>query len=325
MQPGIQNFAATMVAVCMLTVPVIAEPQNETVDEAYLESLKTEVHPKNPPKVSEGVLFRHKVVIGKAGPRDLTGDVFTPKKIPNDLRPAIVFLHGGSWMHGSPSQFHYHSDFLAKKYGFFAVSVDYRLSGEARFPAALQDAKCAIRWVRSQAKKLNIDPDRVAVCGGSAGGHLSSMVATTAGVSNYEGNGGHRKFASHANAVVLFNGEFDMWDLVEKKSLIDAMRQFMGGSATEMPEKYDELSSIKRIDKNTPPTLLLHGTEDRCVSHEQALAFCKRLKEAGVHAEVEIYEGKPHAWFNKEPDRTKTLKRMEKFLVSQFELGQSGK
>ena len=325
MQPRIIYVALMAFVFCMLTEPLVGEPRDETLDEAYLESLKTEVHPKNPPEVSQGVLFRSKVIIGKAGNRNLTADVFTPKKIPSKPRPAIVFLHGGSWMFGSPSQFHYHSDYLAKKYGFFAVSVDYRLSGEARFPAALQDAKCAIRWVRSQARKLNIDPQRVAICGGSAGGHLSSMVATTAGVKAYEGDGGHREFPSHANAVVIFNGEFDMWDLVEKKSLIDAMKQFIGGTPEEMPEKYDELSSIKRIDSKTPPTLLLHGTEDRCVSHEQAVAFFNQLKDVGIHAELQLYEGKPHAWFNKEPDRTEALKRMEKFLVSQFGLGKSVK
>jgi len=320
MLPRILYAAVMACTLCVLIEPLVGEPRDETLDEAYLESLKTEVHPKNPPKVSQGVLFRSKVIIGKAGNRNLTADVFTPKKIPNKPRPAIVFLHGGSWMFGSPSQFHYHSDYLADKYGFFAASVDYRLSGEAQFPAALQDAKCAIRWVRSQAKKLNIDPQRVAICGGSAGGHLSSMVATTAGVKAYEGDGGHKKFPSHANVAVIFNGEFDMWDLVEKKSLIEAMKQFIGGTPDEMPEKYDELSSIKRIDGKTPATLLLHGTEDRCVSHEQAVAFYSRLREVGVHAELAIYEGKPHAWFNKEPDKTKTLKRMEKFLVSRFGL-----
>lgn len=321
MKPGILPVIIAAVALCTPIEPGIAKTQNETVDQAYLESLKTEVHPRNLPRVSEGVLFRSKVIIGKAGQRDLTGDVFTPEKIPSSPRPAIVFLHGGSWKFGSPSQFHYHSDYLAKKYGFFAISVDYRLSGEARFPAALQDSKCAIRWVRSNAKRLNIDPERVAICGGSAGGHLSSMIATTAGVKSYEGNGGCQEFPSHANAAVIFNGEFDMWDLVEKKSLIDAMKQFIGGSCEEMPEKYDELSSIKRVDANTPPTLLLHGTEDTCVSHEQAVAYFNRLKELGVHAELELYKGKPHAWFNKEPDRTETLKRMERFLISQFRLG----
>ncbi len=282
MQQGILRLAVMAFAFCMLIEPLVGKPQDEGLDEAYLESLKTEVHPKNPPEVSDGVLFRSKVVIGKAGTRDLTADVFTPENIPSKPRPAIVFLHGGSWLFGSPSQFHYHSDYLASKYGFLALSVDYRLSGEAQFPAALQDAKCAIRWVRSHAKKLNIDPKRVVIRGGSAGGHLSSMVATTAGVKAYEGNGGHREFLSHANAAVIFNGEFDMWDLVKKKSLIDAMNQFIGGTPDQMPEKYDELSSIKRVDGQTPATLLIHGTEDRCVSHEQAVAFFLMLVPCSV-------------------------------------------
>lgn len=320
MQPRFIYIPVIALVYCILFEPLIGICQDNALDKAYLESLKTEVHPKSSPKVSADVLFRPKVVIGKAGKRDLTADVFTPKNIPNQARPAIVFLHGGSWMFGAPSQFHYHSNYLAHKYGFFAVSVDYRLSGEAKFPAALQDAKCAMRWVRSLAIKLNIDPDRVAICGGSAGGHLSSMVATTAGVKAYEGTGGHQRFSSHANLAILFNGEFDMWDLVRKKSLIDAMTQFIGGSAEEMPDKYDELSSIKRIDSRTPSTLLLHGTEDKCVSHEQAVAFFNQLQKVGVHAKLAIYEGKPHAWFNKEPDKTITLKRMERFLVSRFGL-----
>jgi acetyl esterase/lipase len=288
---------------------------------AFLESIRTEQHPdRSKPDVPDNVLFRPKVVFGLVNSRALTADVFTPKEIPSSPRPAIVFLHGGSWMFGNPSQFHFHSSRLASKYRFFAVSVDYRMSSEAQFPAALQDAKCAIRWVRSQVEELNIDPNQVAVGGGSAGGHLSSMVATTAGVEEYEGDGGNEGFSSHADLMISFNGEFDMWDLVEKRSLIDAMEKFIGGTPEEVPEKYDELSSIKRIHKDVPPTLLLHGTEDKCVSHEQSIAFCNRLREVGVHAEIEIYEGKPHAWFNNEPDRTITTKRMEEFIVSQFRL-----
>ncbi|MFC1737107.1 alpha/beta hydrolase [Candidatus Hydrogenedentota bacterium] len=325
MQKRILYTVVIMVSLCVLGGCVATDEGGKMSDRAYRESVRTEVHPKESPKVVEGVIFTPKVIIGKAGDTDLTGDVMTPEKIPSEPRPAIVFLHGGSWLFGNPSQFHYHGNYLARKYGFFAVSVDYRLSGEATFPAALQDAKCAIRWVRSQAKELNIDPERIVICGGSAGGHLSSMVATTAGVREYEGDGGYAELPSHANACVLYNGEFDMWDLVEKGSLIDAMDKFMGGTSDEIPERYDELSSIKRIHDKVPPTLLLHGTEDLCVSHEQSLAYAKRLREVGVHAEVEIYEGKPHAWFNKEPDRTIALKRMEEFLVSCFDLKESSK
>lgn len=293
-----------------------------TRDVAFEESMRTEQHPdRDRPDVADGVTFEKAVVFGSDEGRDLTADVFTPTDVPSSPRPAIVFLHGGSWLKGGPSQFHFHSDLLASRYGFFCASVDYRLSGEAQFPKALQDAKCAIRWVRSQADALNIDPERVCIAGGSAGGHLSSMLSTTAGVAEYEGKSGHAGFPSHANLAVLYNGEFDMWDLVEKGSLIQAMIQFFGATHEEDPAKYDETSSIQRVSADTPPTLLLHGTEDLCVSHEQSIAYAEALKAVGVHAEVEIYEGKPHAWFNKEPDRTVCYERMERFLVEQCGLG----
>jgi len=322
---NLRNLVTGMNIIALVLTSLIMtgcqSPSADQPDEAFLESVRTEQHPdRDNPYIPDNVKFIPYMIYGSVNGRNLTADVFTPQQMPAKPRPAIVFLHGGSWMFGGPSQFHFHSAYLAAKYNFFAMSVDYRMSGEAKFPAALQDAKCAIRWIRAHAKKLNIDPERIAICGGSAGGHLSSMIATTAGVPEYEGNGGNPGYPSHANLAILFNGEFDMWDLVKKGSLIGAMKQFIGGTHEEMPEKYDELSSIKRINKNTPPTLLLHGTKDYCVSHKQSIAFHDRLKELGIHTEIELYKDKPHAWFNKEPDRTITLKRMEKFLAEQFNL-----
>ncbi|UCD30587.1 MAG: alpha/beta hydrolase [Planctomycetota bacterium] len=297
------------------------EPKKQESDKTLTNLSRTSEFPlRGRLHVPEDVKLERKVVYGSVNGRDLTADILTPTETPLEPRPALVSLHGGSWKGGGPSQFHFHSIYFTSKYGFFCMCVDYRLSGEAKFPAALQDAKCAIRWIRAHALELNIDPERIAIVGGSAGGHLSSMVLTTAGVPEYEGNGGNAGFSSHVNLAILFNGEFDMWDLVKKGSLIKEMKQFMGGTHEEVPERYDELSSVKRIHKDCPPTLLLHGTKDGCVSHKQSIAFYNRLREVGVHSEIEIYEGKPHAWFNREPDRTITLKRMEQFLVSQFKL-----
>ncbi len=307
-----------VITVLSIFLPGFAQ---ESGDAAFQESILTEIHPD---RYKEGypntMLVKHQFVYGVDNGRQLEADIFTPMVIPEEPRPAIVFLHGGSWMFGSPSQFHTHGAYLAEKYGFFAMSVDYRLSYEARFPVALQDAKCAVRWIRSRAKDLNIDPHRIVICGGSAGGHLSSMMATTAGVPEYEGGGGYDDYSSEVNLAIIFNGEFDMWDLVEKESLIQSMDLFMGGSPEEIPEKYDELSSFQRIHDQVPPILFLHGTEDICVSHEQALAFHKKMIEMGNHSEIEIYDGKPHAWFNNEPDKTITIRRMEKFLVEQLGL-----
>ncbi|MBC8869047.1 MAG: alpha/beta hydrolase [Planctomycetes bacterium] len=292
-------------------------------DRGERESRRTEIFPGSP-DIPVGVTVLRDVVYGSPGGRDLHLDAIMRKELPKAPRPAIVFIHGGSWKFGNKSQFRRQAAWLADRLDIFGACVEYRLSGESQFPAALQDAKCAVRWVRSVAQKYRIDPERIAVCGGSAGGHLSSMMAVTNGIAEYEGNGGHADFSSDVQLAILYNGEFDMWDLVEKKSLIDAMKAFFGGTPEEVPERYDEASSIKRVTKDTPPMLFLHGDQDRCVSHEQALAMVKRLCELNVPAEAEIYEGKPHAWFNKDPDWKITVQRVEPFLVEHFKLSTEG-
>ncbi len=272
------------------------------------------------PAISSAVMVLPNVVYGSPGGRDLHLDVYLRKELPKEPRPAIVFIHGGSWKSGNKTQFRRQAAWLADRLDVVGACIEYRLSGEAQFPAALEDAKCAVRWVRSVADKYRIDPKRVGVCGGSAGGHLSAMMAVTNGIEKYEGDGGHADLPSDVCLAILYNGEFDMWDLVEKKSLLDAMDVFFGGTPDEVPERYDENSPIKRLTKDTPPMLFLHGTEDRCVSHEQALAMVRRLKELGVPAEAEIYPGKPHAWFNKDPDWKITIQRVEPFVVKHFGL-----
>ncbi|HUT88199.1 MAG TPA: alpha/beta hydrolase [Thermoguttaceae bacterium] len=306
------------IAKCTLAVPIVVwtglfasaslaqqgSPRSATID----------------PAISSAVTVLPNVVYGSPGGRDLHLDVYLRKELPKGPRPAIVFIHGGSWKSGNKTQFRRQAAWLADRLDVFGACIEYRLSGEAQFPAALEDAKCAVRWVRSVAEKYRIDPKRIGVCGGSAGGHLSAMMAVTSGIEKYEGNGGHGDFPSDVRLAILYNGEFDMWDLVEKKSLIDAMKVFFGGTHEEVPERYDENSPIKRLTKDTPPMLFLHGDEDRCVSHEQALAMVRRMKELGVPAEAEIYPGKSHAWFNNDPDWKITIQRVEPFLVKHFGL-----
>ncbi len=293
--------------------------EQKMADRGEETSRRTEVFPAGP-SLPETVTITKDVVYGSPGGRDLHLDVVTRKAPPIKPRPAIVFIHGGSWKFGNKSQFHRQAAWLADRHDIFGACIEYRLSGEAQFPAALQDAKCAVRWVRSVAKRYGIDPKRVGVCGGSAGGHLSAMAATSNGVAKYEGNGGHADFSSDVQLAVLYNGEFDMWDLVEKGSLIDAMNAFFGGPPEKIPAVYDEASPVKRATMDTPPMLFLHGDQDTCVSHEQAVAMVKRLGELKVPAEVEIYKGKPHAWFNKDPDWRITVERVEPFLVKHFGL-----
>lgn len=320
MEIGTERVAALSFFLAISTVIVgSGRAAQVATDEGERVSRRTEVFPSDP-SIPATVTVLQNVVYGSPGGRDLKLDVIMRKKVSKNPRPAIVFIHGGSWKFGGKGQFQRQAAWLADRLDIFGASIEYRLSGEAQFPAALQDAKCAVRWVRSVAEQYNVDPKRIAVCGGSAGGHLSSMMAISNGVKEYEGNGGHAEFSSDVQLAILFNGEFDMWDLVKKRSLIDAMNAFFGGSPEEIPKRYDEASPIQRVTKDTPPMLFLHGDQDRCVSHEQALAMVKRLTELGVPAEAEIYEGKPHAWFNKDPDWRITIERVEPFLIRHFPL-----
>ena len=196
-------------------------------DVAFQEALKREVFEND--VLPEDVRQTRGVRYTASGAPRPCMDIYDRTDPPTRKRPAIVFLHGGCWMFGGPEQFFRQASYLARKHGFFAVSVDYRLSGEARFPAALQDAKCAVRWLRAHADEHGIDTERIAMAGGSAGGHLTAMAAVSASDPGYEGDGGYADFPSHVQLAIPINGEFDLWDLLEKGSLIDAMDQFLGG------------------------------------------------------------------------------------------------
>jgi acetyl esterase/lipase len=271
--------------------------------------------------VSENVEFYRNVTIGSYMGRDLKADIYLSTGKANSPRPAIVFLHGGGWSSGSPSQFDTHAYSLASKYGFVTVGVYYRLLSEEVFPAPVQDGKCAVRWLRSKAEELNIDVNRIAISGGSAGGHLAALIAATDDVEEYEGSFGHSEHSSAVNAVILFNPVLDLVrSYSENIGLRNATTSLLGASLDANPDKYYEASPMHTIREGLPPFLIMHGTADAVVSHTHAVEFHNKLLELGVHSELELYEGKGHSWFNSGQDRIDTILRMEEFLVHVFGL-----
>ena len=257
-------------------------------------------------------------IYGSPGGRDLTLTFIRREKDPVEPRPAVVFMHGGAWKFGDKHQFYRQAARLAERFDIFGISIFYRLSGEAMWPAALKDCKCAVRWVYSVADKHNIDTGRIAVVGGSCGAHLAAMVATTMGVKKFEGDGGHPESPSDVHLAILFNGHFDLVHYAKIEMGLSMMTPFFGGTFEEMPDIYREASPVQWATKDSPPMLFLHGDQDPGM--HQSIIMAERLRPLGVPAEVEIYRDKGHAWFNKEPDWQITLDRVKEFLIEHFQL-----
>jgi len=256
--------------------------------------------------------------------RELRLDAYVCEPAPGQRRPAILFLHGGGWLGGSKKQFARQAVYLASKHGFFAVCSEYRFSNEARFPACFQDAKCAVKWMRAKGNDFNIDPERVAIAGGSSGGHLAAMVATTAGAAQYEPGGGDSgcvDLPAHVNLCIPHNAPLDLVALAEERGqALKPVWELFGADLADMPDGYRDASPFHRAGLETPPMLLLHGEADGTIPCEQSVAMHERLLSLGVDSELEVYPGKGHGWFNRAPDFAVVLKRMEAFLVQRFGL-----
>lgn len=231
-----------------------------------------------------------------------------------DKRAAIVFFFGGGWKSGSPKQFDKQATYLASR-GMVAMAADYRVKSRQGVDPeqCVNDAKSAIRWVRSNAAKLGIDSDKIVSSGGSAGGHLAAAVGTIKG---FEEKGEDSAISSVPNAMVCFNPALDTtkdgWGDVERGKGLEAR---FGGA-----DKARALSPLHSVKKGVPPTLILHGEDDPTVPFAQATAFAKAMKAAGNRCEVAGYKGEKHGFFNFGRGGNKmflaTTIRMDEFLQS---------
>lgn len=225
-------------------------------------------------------------------------------------RPAAVFFFGGGWTNGSPSQFQKHAELLASK-GMTVLLADYRVKSRhnVTVPACVADAKAAVRWTRANAKRLNIDPKRIAAGGGSAGGHLAAATAVLPGFEDGE----HLKVSSKPNALLLFNPALVLAPEGATDSGLDkALSERFGGDPRAV-------SPIHHVTKSAPPTIIFHGKADTTVPYATVEAYQKKVAGLGAKCILEGYEGQLHGFFNfgREGDYyAKTTERMLAFLGS---------
>ena len=245
----------------------------------------------------EKVELERDVVYGKAGDRELKLDIVRPRRPDDEPLPVIVFIHGGAWRGGDKTHGLPHVAPFAATGKYVGVSVGYRLSGEAPWPAQIHDCKAAIRWLRANAKKLNIDPERIGVWGVSAGGHLVSLLGTSGGVDALEGDCGSPGESSRVACVVNFCGPTDFTVILRvmpEGEAVSAVTQLLGGSLAERREEARAASPVTWVSKDDPPFLTVHGTRDNIVPIRQAEILHEALTKAGVDTTFVRIEGGGH-------------------------------
>ena len=172
---------------------------------------------RTPPVIPPNVVVQHDVRYGKAGDRPLLLDIIRPKEDSAAPRPVIAFIHGGGWRGGDKASAMGNLLPFAAFGNYFCVSIEYRLSGVATWPAQIHDCKAAIRWLKANAKQYNIDPEKIGVWGGSAGGHLVSMLGVSGGAKELEGDCGSPEQSSRVACVVDFCGPSDFMAIARVK------------------------------------------------------------------------------------------------------------
>ncbi len=233
-----------------------------------------------------------------------------------DKRPAIVFFHGGGWElgKGAPTQFNYQGKYLTTR-GMVCIQVEYRLVANNRKEvpvAACQDAKSSMRWVRSHAAELGIDPERIAAGGGSAGGHLAAFVGMVDGTDDPQDD---LKVSCRPAAMVLYNPAL----LHEHQSDSTSSNPKKSSVTSELYEAYKKISPYLSVSAGDPPGIILVGDQDKILPLSVLNSFVEKCKQAGVRMDTVVYPGEGHSFFGLQRSFDRffdTTTEMDKFLGS---------
>jgi acetyl esterase len=253
----------------------------------------------------------------RIGEVELPIHIFEPANHePGDRRAAIVFFFGGGWTSGSPAQFQHQCSYLASR-GMVAMTAEYRVSSRhgVKAVSCFQDAKSAIRWVRRNAERLGIDPNRIAAGGGSAGGHLAGALGT---IREFDEEGEDTSICAVPNALVLFNPALVLAPVQGRQ---DKEWDKLGSLAERMGVEPRRLSPYHHVRAGQPPAIVFHGREDTTVPFITSELFARKMKEEGNRCELVAYPGQPHGFFNYNRSGNRyfldTLKKTDVFLAAQ--------
>jgi acetyl esterase/lipase len=253
------------------------------------------------PTIPDNLILEPDVAYAPADPQQVM-DIVRPRDT-SQAHPAIVCIHGGGFRAGSRKGYLAQCIRLAQR-GYVAATVDYRLAPAAPFPAAVHDVKAAVRYLRANAARLSIDPERIGTTGGSAGGHLALFLGLTGGMPRFEGDGPNRGQSSRVSCVVDYYGPSDFTKSYGKSvDAAEVLPLFLGGDLNHARLTHIQASPLNWVTPDAAPTLAIQGTKDRYVAYEQSVWIIDRLLAVGVDAELETIDGADHGFKGADAER----------------------
>jgi len=265
------------------------------------------------PEPPPGVVYEPDLVYGKGGDKDLQLDLARPEKT-DGKTPAVIVIHGGAWREGHRKQ-HTAQIFELARRGYVAVTISYRFCPKDRFPAQVEDAKCAVRFLRANAEKYQINTKRIGAIGVSAGAHLAMMLGTLE-PGEFEGKGGWEEHSARVKAVVSFVGPTDLPAEDIPALAVPLVREFIGGTRAEKLAEFKVASPINHVSSGDAAMLLFAGTLDPLIPTNQATKMADALTKEGVPGRIELLLGQGHGFDG--PAMVHCIGRMNEFLDQQL-------
>ncbi len=320
-------FCALGLGACQ-TVTQIDDPSNTYTPEATYQKLIGEYPFISIPdqKLPSSVKEIKNISYVRYGKRVLQLDLYLPVSKIDQARPALIFVHGGGWRSGYRTNFAPFAMAMAER-GYVAATISYRLSGEAQYPAAIYDVKTAVRWLRANAKKYDVNPKQIAIAGGSAGGQIASLTGVTAGIFKFDPQAKKSSVSSDVQAIINIDGLSDFTSEAARfheddpRKTPSAAGAWFGGRYADKTELWHEASPIFYVNKNTPPILFLISAQERfSVGHKEMI---EKMKPLGIPYQVTKIPNTPHSFWLFDPWFKTSVDAVAKFLDQQFKVTRS--
>ena len=307
---------AVLLAACAGQPPQAPAPESYTAETTYAKLAPTYPFIRIASRtVPPSVRAVTDVTYTRRGAHDLKLDLYLPANGSTAPHPAIVFVHGGGWRAGVRANFAPMAIRMAER-GYVAATISYRLSPEAPYPAAVNDAKAAVRWVRTHAAEYGIDPGRIAIAGGSAGGQIAALTAVTNGEARFDPDGG--PVPSGVQAIVNIDGLSDFTSEEARKYEDDPAKQpssagaWFGGRYAEKAALWRDASPLYHVNKDTPPILFIVSAQRRFSLGREEMV--ERLRALGVPNRVVPVPDTPHSFWLFDPWLAPTVEAADAFL-----------